>query len=47
MLGDEFPRLAFDGVTVETTSGADPRPGDQVVLPTDRGLLDAFGWDPD
>ena len=43
---DELRRLAFDGVTVETTSGADLRPGDQVVLPADRGLLDAFGWDP-
>ena len=44
---DELRRLAFDGVTVETTSGSDLRPGDQVVLPTDRGLLDAFGWNPD
>ena len=44
---DELRRLAFDGVTVETTSGADLRPGDQVVLPADRGLLDAFGWNPD
>ena len=44
---DELRRLVFDGVTVETTSGADLRPGDQVVLPTDRGLLDAFGWNPD
>ena len=43
---DELHRLAFDGVTVETSSGADLRPGDQVVLPTDRGLLDAFGWNP-
>ena len=43
---DELRRLAFDGVTVETTSSADLRPGDQVVLPVDRGLLDAFGWDP-
>ena len=44
---DEFRRLALDGVTVETTSGSDLRPGDQIVLPTDRGLLDAFGWNPD
>ena len=40
-------RLAADGVTVETTTGGDLRPGDQIVLPTDRGLLDAFGWNPD
>ncbi len=43
---DELRRLTSDGVTVETTSGADLRPGDQIVLPTDRGLLDAFGWNP-
>ncbi len=47
VLGDDnLCRLASDGVTVETTSGADLRPGDQIVLPTDRGLLDAFGWNP-
>ena len=47
VLGDEeLRRLATDGVTVETVSGADLRPGDQIVLPTDRGLLDAFGWNP-
>ena len=44
---DDFRRLAFDGVTVETISGSDLRPGDQIVLRTDRGLLDAFGWNPD
>ena len=47
VLGDgELGRLTFDGVTVETTSGADLRPGDQIVLPADRGLLDTFGWNP-
>ena len=46
-LGDEeLRRLATDSVTVETVSGADLRPGDQIVLPTDRGLLDEFGWNP-
>ena len=43
---DDLRRLASDGVTVETVSGADLRPGDQIVLPTDRGLLDDFGWNP-
>ncbi|MCY4509335.1 MAG: CRISPR-associated endonuclease Cas3'', partial [Acidobacteria bacterium] len=43
---DDLRRLGVDGVTVEPTSAADLRPGDQVVLPADRGLLDAFGWDP-
>ena len=47
VLGDEeLRRISSDGVTVETTSSADLRPGDQIVLPTDRGLLDAFGWNP-
>ena len=46
--GDEdLHRLAPDGVTVEGTQTTDLRPGDQVVLPTDRGLLDRFGWNPD
>ncbi len=39
-------RLAPDGMTVEPTSAADLRPGDQIVLPADRGLLDRFGWNP-
>ena len=37
-------RLAGDGVTVEDISGSSLRPGDRIVLPTERGLLDAFGW---
>ncbi len=40
-------RLAADGMTVELTSAADLRPGDQIVLAADRGLLDRFGWNPD
>ena len=39
-------RSTSDGVTVEIASAADLRPGDQIVLPTDSGLLDAFGWNP-
>ena len=39
-------RLAPDGMTVESTSTADLRPGDQIVLAADRGLLDRFGWNP-
>ncbi|MXW23320.1 MAG: CRISPR-associated endonuclease Cas3'' [Chloroflexi bacterium] len=39
-------RLAPDGITVELTRPADLRPGDQVVLAADRGLLDRFGWNP-
>ncbi len=44
---EDLRRLAPDEVTVETIRAADLRPGDQVVLPADRGLLDCFGWNPD
>ena len=43
---EEIRRLASDGVTLEAASGVDLRRGDQIVLPADRGLLDAFGWNP-
>ena len=43
---DDLCRLAPDGVIVEATRAADLRPGDQFVLPSDRGLLDRFGWNP-
>ena len=43
---EELRRLAPDGVTVEVIRAADLRPGDQVVLRADRGLLDHFGWNP-
>ncbi len=46
-LGDEVTdiyRLSSDGVTSEEVSVTDLRPGDRIVLPTDRGLLDEFGW---
>ncbi len=42
----DLRRLAFDGATVESTHAGDLRPGDQVVLPADSGLLDSFGWNP-
>lgn len=49
VLTDDKPihRLGSDGVTVETIGKADLRSGDRVVLPTDRGLLDNFGWNTD
>jgi len=44
-IGDEtICRLVGDRVTSEEVSVADLRPGDRVVLPTDRGLFDEFGW---
>ena len=43
---EELRRLGFDGVTIETVYRDELRPGDVVVLASDRGLLDQFGWDP-
>ena len=42
----DLRRLATDGVTVEDFMAANLRPGDQVIIPADRGLLDRFGWNP-
>jgi len=48
VLGDEdLRRLASDRTTLEPVAAADLRPGDQIVLPVDRGLLDEFGWNPE
>ena len=44
---EELRRLGPDGVTIETTSRGGLRPGDVVVLASDRGLMDSFGWDPE
>ena len=43
----ELRRVASDGVTIETVAPDRIRPGDVVVLATDRGLLDEFGWNPE
>ena len=39
-------RIGPDGITVEEIAGDDLRPGDALVLGSDRGLLDEFGWNP-
>ncbi len=44
---EEVRRLRPDGVTIETTASESLRPGDVIVLASDRGLLDDFGWAPD
>ena len=44
---DDIRRLASDGVTVERCGAGNLRPGDQVIFPADRGLLDEYGWNPD
>ena len=43
--GGNVFRLNSDGLTIEETSNL--KPGDQIVLPTDRGLMDRFGWNPE
>ena len=44
---EEIFRIAGDGATIERISGAIAvRPHDCIVLRTDRGLMDAFGWNP-
>ena len=42
---EDLCRLGSDGVTLEKVSSDGLRPGDTLVLPSDRGLLDEFGWD--
>ena len=43
---EEMCRIDADGVTVESAAVDDLRPGDRLVLPTNRGLMDEFGWNP-
>ena len=43
----DLRRLGPDGITVEMIGPDDLRPGDAVILPSDRGLMDEFGWNPD
>ena len=43
---DEIRRLAPDGVTVEEVSADDLRPGDRIVVASDEGHMDRFGWNP-
>ena len=43
---DEIHRLASDGVTVEAVLANDLRPGDRVVVGSDAGHMDRFGWYP-
>ncbi len=43
---DEIQRVGSDGATIESCTSGDLRPGDLVVLRTDRGHLDKYGWNP-
>lgn len=42
----EIRRLAPDGVTIEAVAAADLRPGDRIVVASDAGHMDPFGWNP-
>lgn len=44
--GKQVHRINADGVTIQAISDSEIRPSDQLVLPTDRGLHDEFGWNP-
>ncbi|WP_419840755.1 type I-U CRISPR-associated helicase/endonuclease Cas3 [Candidatus Poriferisodalis sp.] len=41
----QLTRLTPDRLSVEAVGTDELRPGDSVVLPTDVGLIDQFGWD--
>lgn len=43
----DIKRLRPDQVTVESVGTRDLRPGDVILIPADRGLLDEFGWNPE
>ncbi len=43
---DSVCRIANDNVTLEESPVSRLRPGDRVVLPSDLGLLDSYGWNP-
>lgn len=43
---DTVSRIRADRITLERARVADVRPGDTIVLHTDLGLLDDYGWEP-
>ena len=46
-LGDgAMSRLAPDGITIEEVIAGDLRPADRIVVASDRGHMDRFGWNP-
>lgn len=49
ILGEDagITRLRPDQITVESVVTRVLRPGDVILLPSDRGLLDEFGWSPE
>ena len=46
-LGDgAMCRLAPNGITIEEVSAGDLRPGDRIIVASDVGHMDRFGWNP-
>ena len=43
---DDIRRLTSDGVTVEKVSADSLRPGDRIVVASNAGHMDQFGWNP-
>lgn len=43
---DVMRRLAPDGATVEEVSAGELHPGDRIVVASDAGHMDRFGWNP-
>ena len=46
LANDDLRRLAPDGVTVEEVAADNLRPGDRIVVASDAGHMDRFGWNP-
>ena len=46
-MAETIHRLAPDNLTIQAVAPVDLRPGDRIVLPADRGLMDEFGWNPE
>ena len=44
---EEVQRIAADGITIETVTAEQLRPGDRVILSCAAGLMDEFGWSPE
>ncbi|GIU85191.1 MAG: hypothetical protein KatS3mg008_1966 [Acidimicrobiales bacterium] len=47
LVGETVARVAYDGVSVEHVAVGDLRPGDTVLVGSDRGGYDEHGWAPE
>ena len=46
LAAEEVRMISLDTGIVGTVSPTELRPGDRIILSTDRGMLDDFGWNP-